>query len=51
MTRSGDLFVCGSDHPRSEGPAMPLADYAMAGCDPALCPGLVHDNVIFLLGH
>jgi predicted TIM-barrel fold metal-dependent hydrolase len=48
--RSGDLFMCCSDFPHSEGTATPLADYTAAGCDPASSPGLFRDNVTFLLG-
>jgi hypothetical protein len=48
--RSGDLFMCCSDFPHSEGTATPLADYRAAGCDPAASPGLFHDNATFLLG-
>jgi hypothetical protein len=32
--RSGDLFMCCSDYPHSEGTADPLADYRTVGCDP-----------------
>ena len=49
-SRSGDLFMCCSDFPHSEGTATPLADYTEAGCDPASDPGLFRDNVTFLLG-
>jgi predicted TIM-barrel fold metal-dependent hydrolase len=49
-TRSGDLFMCCSDYPHSEGTATLLTDYATAGCDPMSYPGLYHDNVEFLLG-
>ena len=49
-SRSGDLFMCCSDFPHSEGTATPLADYTAAGCDTASSPGLFHDNVTFLLG-
>ncbi|MGH9184250.1 MAG: amidohydrolase family protein [Acidimicrobiales bacterium] len=48
--RSGDLFMCCSDFPHSEGTATPLADYAAAGCEPGSAAGLFHDNVTFLLG-
>ena len=48
--RAGDLFMCCSDFPHSEGTATPLADYTAAGCDTASSPGLFHDNVTFLLG-
>jgi hypothetical protein len=49
-TRGGDLFMCCSDYPHSEGTATPLADYITAGCDPGSSPGLFHDNVTFILG-
>ena len=49
-TRGGDLFMCCSDYPHSEGTATLVTDYAVAGCDPGSCPGLFHDNVEFLLG-
>ena len=49
-SRSGDLFMCCSDFPHSEGTATPLADYTEAGCDPASDSGLFRDNVTFLLG-
>jgi len=49
-TRTGDLFMCCSDYPHSEGTATPLTDYAAAGCDPRSYPGLFQDNVEFLLG-
>lgn len=48
--RSGDVFMCCSDFPHSEGTATPLADYARAGCASGAAPGLFHDNVSFLLG-
>jgi predicted TIM-barrel fold metal-dependent hydrolase len=49
-SRSGDLFMCCSDFPHSEGTATPLADYMEAGCNPASDPGLFRDNVTYLLG-
>jgi hypothetical protein len=48
--RGGDLFMCCSDFPHSEGSATPLADYATVGCDAGTHPALFHDNVTFLLG-
>lgn len=48
-SKSGDLFMCCSDYPHSEGTATPLADYERAGCDPAQHPGLFGDNARFLL--
>jgi predicted TIM-barrel fold metal-dependent hydrolase len=47
--KSGDLFMCCSDYPHSEGTASPLADYDLAGCSPADRPGLFADNARFLL--
>ena len=46
---SGDLFMCCSDYPHSEGTATPLEDYARDS-SPADSPGLFHDNVAELLG-
>jgi predicted TIM-barrel fold metal-dependent hydrolase len=48
--RGGDVFMCCSDFPHSEGTASPLADYERMGCEPDAAPGLFHDNVSFLLG-
>lgn len=50
IDRTGDLFMCCSDYPHSEGSATPVADYTQAGCDPARFPGLFHDNAAWLLG-
>jgi predicted TIM-barrel fold metal-dependent hydrolase len=47
--RGGDLFMCCSDFPHSEGTATPLADYARAGCEPASADALFRGNVSFLL--
>lgn len=47
--RAGDLFMCCSDYPHSEGTATPLADYEAAGCDPATDHGLYRDNVRWVL--
>jgi predicted TIM-barrel fold metal-dependent hydrolase len=46
---SGDLFMCCSDYPHSEGTATPLEDYARDS-SPEGSPGLFHDNVVALLG-
>lgn len=47
---AGDLFMCCSDYPHSEGTATPLNDYARNGDDPATAPGLFSTNASFLLG-
>jgi len=49
--RAGDLFMCCSDYPHSEGTATPVADYESAGCRPAgdTGGGLFADNVGYLL--
>ncbi len=47
--KSGDLFMCCSDFPHSEGTATPIEDYARAGCLPDQSVGLFHDNVTTLL--
>ena len=46
---AGDLFMCCSDYPHSEGTADPLADYRAAGCLPDERPGLFEENIGFLL--
>ena len=48
--KSGDIYMCCSDYPHSEGTATPLADYAAVGCEPESRPGLFSDNIAFLLG-
>jgi len=48
--KTGDVFMCCSDFPHSEGTASPLTDYERAGCDPAEQPGLFSDNIETLLG-
>lgn len=48
--KSGDLFMCCSDYPHSEGTATPVEDYARGGGSPQNAPGLFHDNVTVLLG-
>jgi hypothetical protein len=49
IRRSGDVFMCCSDFPHSEGTATPRDDYVAAGCEPDQQPALFHDNVQFLL--
>ena len=49
VAKAGDVFMCCSDFPHSEGTASPLADYDRAGATPAAAPGLFHDNVAALL--
>jgi predicted TIM-barrel fold metal-dependent hydrolase len=48
--KTGDVFMCCSDYPHSEGTASPLTDYQRAGCEIESAPGLFHDNAEFLLG-
>ncbi|HEY7917841.1 MAG TPA: hypothetical protein VIC86_12775 [Acidimicrobiales bacterium] len=48
--KSGDLFMCCSDYPHSEGTATPVEDYAPGAGSPGDAPGLFHDNVADLLG-
>jgi hypothetical protein len=48
--KAGDLFMCCSDYPHSEGTSHLLADYQRAGLDVGSAPGLFVDNVTFLLG-
>ncbi len=48
--QSGDLFMCCSDFPHSEGTATPIDDYEAVGEGPAEDPALFHDNAAFLLG-
>jgi predicted TIM-barrel fold metal-dependent hydrolase len=49
--KSGDLFMCCSDFPHSEGTATPIEDYARIGCLPEQAAGLFHSNVATLLTH
>ena len=42
---AGDVFMCCSDYPHSEGTASPLADYEQAGCSPDRQPGLFGANL------
>jgi hypothetical protein len=52
IRQSGDIYMCCSDYPHSEGTATPLADYGAAG-DPgasaAAAPALFGGNAGFLL--
>ena len=47
--KSGDLFMCCSDFPHSEGTATPIDDYARVGCPTTEAAGFFHDNVAALL--
>jgi len=47
--KSGDLYMCCSDFPHSEGTDTPLVDYEQTGCRPEAAPGLFGDNARFLL--
>jgi predicted TIM-barrel fold metal-dependent hydrolase len=47
--KSGDLFMCCSDFPHSEGTATPVEDYARSGCVPDQAPGLFAENIATLL--
>jgi predicted TIM-barrel fold metal-dependent hydrolase len=47
--KSGDLFMCCSDFPHSEGTATPIEDYRRVGADPDEAAGLFHDNIATLL--
>jgi len=47
--KSGDLFMCCSDYPHSEGTATPRLDYERMGCDVDAQAGLFHANVEFIL--
>jgi hypothetical protein len=48
--QSGDLYMCCSDYPHSEGTATPIGDYERAGCLPDDAAGLFGGNVTALLG-
>ncbi|HEX5096608.1 MAG TPA: hypothetical protein VFX21_11365, partial [Acidimicrobiia bacterium] len=52
IRQTGDLYMCCSDYPHSEGTATPLADYTGSALPvrPEDAPGLFHDNVSLLLG-
>jgi predicted TIM-barrel fold metal-dependent hydrolase len=47
--KTGDVFMCCSDYPHSEGTDSPLDDYRRAGCDPDEQPGLFNANIELLL--
>jgi predicted TIM-barrel fold metal-dependent hydrolase len=47
--KSGDLYMCCSDFPHSEGTATPVEDYARSGCVPDQSPGLFAENIATLL--
>ena len=47
--KAGDLFMCCSDFPHSEGTATPIGDYGRVGSDSHTDVGLFHDNVALLL--
>jgi predicted TIM-barrel fold metal-dependent hydrolase len=50
LTRhSGDVYMCCSDYPHSEGTATPISDYERAGSHPDDAAGLFRDNVSVLL--
>jgi predicted TIM-barrel fold metal-dependent hydrolase len=47
--KSGDVFMCCSDYPHSEGTSSPVADYDKMRCSPDQAPGLFEENIRFLL--
>jgi predicted TIM-barrel fold metal-dependent hydrolase len=47
---AGDLFMCCSDYPHSEGTAAPIEDYKTQRCEPSEHAGLFSGNVEMLLG-
>jgi predicted TIM-barrel fold metal-dependent hydrolase len=51
IRQTGDLYMCCSDFPHSEGTSTPLADYTGSALPvrPDDAPGLFHDNAAFLL--
>ena len=51
IRQTGDLYMCCSDYPHSEGTSTPLADYRGSArpIGPADAPGFFHDNVALLL--
>lgn len=51
IRQTGDLYMCCSDYPHSEGTATPLDDYSgsVVPVAPADAPGLFRDNVSMLL--
>lgn len=50
IRQAGDVFMCCSDYPHSEGTATPLADYSGSGCSPDEQPGLFARNLRTLIG-
>lgn len=50
IARAGDIFMCCSDFPHSEGSATPLPDYERAGCVADGRSRLFGENADFLLG-
>ncbi|UCE85869.1 MAG: hypothetical protein JSU66_16330 [Deltaproteobacteria bacterium] len=53
IAQAGDLFMCCSDYPHSEGTAQPLPDYRAPGrhgIAPEEQPGFFSSNADFLLG-
>ena len=53
IRQTGDLYMCCSDYPHSEGTATPLDDYLASAkpLRPEDAPGLFGDNVSMLLAH
>jgi len=51
IRQTGDLYMCCSDYPHSEGTSTPLEDYTGSAVPlrPEDAPGLFHDNVSLLL--
>src|SRR5438874_7851732 len=47
--KTGDVFMCCSDYPHSEGTASPILDYEKMRCTPDAEPVLFEDNIRFLL--
>lgn len=50
IAKAGDIFMCCSDFPHSEGTATPLGDYERVGCVADGHRGLFGGNAEFLLG-
>jgi len=46
--KSGDVFMCCSDYPHSEGTATPVEDYERAGCVPEGDGGFFSENIGYL---
>jgi predicted TIM-barrel fold metal-dependent hydrolase len=51
IRQTGDLYMCCSDYPHSEGTATPIEDYTGSAMPvrPEDVPGLFHDNAAFVL--